>query len=141
MYKNQEENSRQIGSPPKQGLYDPQFEHDSCGVGMVVNVNGKKSHRVVEQALTVSYKSYLIGRGGAEPNTGDGAGIIIQTPDAFLRRKAERHGFKPARGPVRRRHGLSAARFNYRRVIEMHFETIIASEGQRVAGMAHSQDQ
>jgi len=46
-----------MGLPPKQGLYDPQFEHDSCGVGMVVDIKGRKSHRIIEQAVTVLAKS------------------------------------------------------------------------------------
>jgi hypothetical protein len=53
MDKNLNKKSPQIGLPPKQGLYDPQFEHDACGVGMVVDIKGRKSHRIIEQAVTV----------------------------------------------------------------------------------------
>ncbi|HXE94923.1 MAG TPA: glutamate synthase large subunit [Dongiaceae bacterium] len=75
-----------ISRPPaKQGLYDPQFEHDECGVGFVVNMKGKKSHEIVSQALEVLINLDHRGACGCEPNTGDGAGILMQMPDGFLR--------------------------------------------------------
>ena len=135
MYKNLTENSQRIGLPPKQGLYDPQYEHDACGVGMVVDIKGKKSHRIIEQAITVLTNLTHRGARGTEPNTGDGAGIVIQTPHAFLQKKAERHNFSL---PEQGQYGVGMVFLppdsNQRRVIEMHFETIIASEGQRVLG-------
>jgi glutamate synthase (ferredoxin) len=72
--------------PKKQGLYDPQFEHDACGVGFVVNIKGRKSHEIVQQALTILVNLDHRGAVGCEPNTGDGAGILMQMPDAFLRK-------------------------------------------------------
>src|SRR5512138_2685558 len=75
-----------IGFPKKQGLYDPQFEHDACGVGFVANIKGKKSHEIVQQALTVLANLDHRGAVGCEPNTGDGAGILLQMPDRFLRK-------------------------------------------------------
>ncbi|MDA8429656.1 MAG: glutamate synthase large subunit [Geobacteraceae bacterium] len=77
---------KNIGPPKKQGLYDPQFEHDACGVGFVVNMKGKKSHEIVRQALTVLVNLDHRGACGCEPNTGDGAGILMQMPDSFLRK-------------------------------------------------------
>ncbi len=71
--------------PAKQGLYDPQFEHDACGVGFVVNIKGKKSHEIVSQALEILVNLDHRGACGCEPNTGDGAGILLQMPDSFLR--------------------------------------------------------
>jgi glutamate synthase (ferredoxin) len=75
----------------QQGLYDPAHEHDSCGVGFVVDVKGRKSHAIVRKALLMN----LLHRGacGCEPNTGDGAGILVQMPDRFLRRECARLGF------------------------------------------------
>src|SRR3989338_6427489 len=70
----------------RQGLYDPQHEHDSCGVGFVVNIKGKKSHDIVEQALTVLNNLRHRGACGCEANTGDGAGILLQIPHAFLKK-------------------------------------------------------
>ena len=72
------------GIPPAQGLYDPRFEHDSCGVGFVVDIKGRKSHRIVQQSLSVLKNLLHRGACGCEPNTGDGAGILIQMPHAFL---------------------------------------------------------
>ncbi|MDD5286356.1 MAG: glutamate synthase large subunit [Desulfuromonadaceae bacterium] len=71
--------------PAKQGLYDPQFEHDACGVGFIVNIKGKKSHEIVSQALEILKNLDHRGACGCEPNTGDGAGILMQMPDSFLR--------------------------------------------------------
>src|SRR5678815_1046705 len=77
-----------FGLPPKQGLYDPQFEHDACGVGFVVNIKGRKSHEIVRQALTILINLRHRGACGCEYNTGDGAGILLQMPDKFFRRVA-----------------------------------------------------
>ena len=73
-----------VGYPKKQGLYDPQFEHDSCGIGFVVNIKGKKSHKIVQQGIEVLLNLQHRGACGCEANTGDGAGILIQMPDKFL---------------------------------------------------------
>ena len=79
-------NMKTIGLPKKQGLYDPRFEHDACGVGFVVNIKGNKSHEIVKQALTILVNLDHRGAVGCEPNTGDGAGILMQMPDSFLRK-------------------------------------------------------
>ena len=70
--------------PQKQGLYDPQFEHDSCGVGFVCNIRGKKSHEIVRQGLEVLRRLSHRGATGADPKTGDGAGLLIQFPHEFF---------------------------------------------------------
>ncbi|MFO0544166.1 MAG: glutamate synthase large subunit [Pseudanabaena sp.] len=70
--------------PVKQGLYDPQFEHDACGVGFIVHKSGKKSHAIVEQGLTILENLEHRGACGCETNTGDGAGILMQIPHKFL---------------------------------------------------------
>jgi len=73
-------------SPPTaQGLYDPSFEHDACGVAFVVDLHGRRSHHLVEQGITALVHLDHRGASGAETNTGDGAGILIQIPDAFYR--------------------------------------------------------
>ena len=82
------------GLPPKQGLYDPRFEHDACGVGFVVNIKGEKSHEIVEQALTVLQNLDHRGACGCEENTGDGAGILMQIPHAFLKDACSGLGFQ-----------------------------------------------
>ena len=71
--------------PPAQGLYDPQNEHDACGVAFVATLTGKASHDIVAKGLTALRNLDHRGAVGSEPDSGDGAGILIQIPDAFLR--------------------------------------------------------
>jgi glutamate synthase (NADPH/NADH) large chain len=74
-----------IGPPPQQGLYDPRNEHDACGVGFIANVKGRKSNRIVAQGLEILLNLDHRGAVGADPLLGDGAGILIQIPDALIR--------------------------------------------------------
>ena len=69
------------------GLYSPDLEHDSCGVGLVANVKGEKSHQIVTESLQVLINLGHRGACGRDPETGDGAGILVQMPDAFLRKQ------------------------------------------------------
>ncbi len=80
--------------PQKQGLYDPQFEHDACGVGFVCNIKGFKSNQIISQGLEVLKRLSHRGATGADPLTGDGAGILIQIPDEFFRKATARSGFE-----------------------------------------------
>ena len=73
------------GLPGKRGLYDPRNEHDACGIGFVANIGNRKSHRIVEQGLQILENLTHRGAVGADPLAGDGAGILIQMPDAHLR--------------------------------------------------------
>src|SRR6267143_2341474 len=76
-----------VPSPPAAaGLYDPRHEHDACGVGFVVDIKGRRSHAVIEQGLQVLVNLLHRGACGCEANTGDGAGVLIQVPDRFLRK-------------------------------------------------------
>ncbi|KWX21197.1 glutamate synthase [Mycolicibacterium wolinskyi] len=68
-----------------QGMYNPAYEHDACGVAMVADMHGRRSRDIVDKAITALVNLEHRGAQGAEPNTGDGAGILIQVPDAFLR--------------------------------------------------------
>ena len=72
-------------APGPVGLYDPVNEHDSCGVAFVVDMHGRRSRDIVDKAITALVNLEHRGAAGAEPNTGDGAGILIQVPDRFLR--------------------------------------------------------
>jgi glutamate synthase (ferredoxin) len=131
--KSQEDGQRSL--PKKQGLYDPRFEHDACGMGMVANIRGEKSNSIIRQALTILKNLTHRGARGAEPNTGDGAGIMIQVPHVFLSRKAERHSFSlPDPGHYGVGIVFLPTDMKHRRAIEIHFEKIIASEGQRLIG-------
>ena len=79
-------NYPQDHTPPTEGLYDPAYEHDSCGVGFVVDIKGRKSHKIVTNAMTILKNLIHRGACGCEENTGDGVGIIVQTPHKFFLR-------------------------------------------------------
>src|SRR5580704_4871202 len=70
---------------PQQGLYDPRHEHDACGVGFVANIKGRKSHEVIACGLEILVNLNHRGAVGADPLVGDGAGVLIQIPDALYR--------------------------------------------------------
>ena len=124
-----------FGLPPKQGLYDPQFEHDACGVGFVVNFKGKRSHEIVRQALTILINLRHRGACGCEVNTGDGAGILLQTPDKFFRKVCSKDGINlPAFGE----YGVGMLFLprdpEERRACETRINKIIQEEGQELLG-------
>lgn len=70
--------------PKKQGLYDPWFEHDACGVGVVANIKGNKSNKILRQALVVLHNMGHRGGQGSDMNSGDGAGVLLQIPHNFF---------------------------------------------------------
>ena len=121
--------------PPAQGLYDPRFEHEACGVGFVVNIKGRKSHSIIEQSLQVLLNLDHRGACGCEANTGDGAGILIQPPHEFLKLVA-REGRITLPSPGEYGVGMvflppAAAQ---RAQCEKIFGEIVAEEGQKVLG-------
>ena len=79
--------------PEKQGLYDPRFEHDACGVGLVADIKGRKSHDIITKGLEALINLGHRGAAGADPETGDGAGILMQMPHEFFAREAASLGF------------------------------------------------
>jgi glutamate synthase (NADPH/NADH) large chain len=81
------------GLPARQGLYDPQFEHDACGLGFVASIKGQKSHEIVTKGIEVLINLTHRGACGCDPDTGDGAGIIIQVPHTFFARECKTLGF------------------------------------------------
>ncbi|HEY1628528.1 MAG TPA: hypothetical protein VGF52_01645, partial [Tepidisphaeraceae bacterium] len=82
------------GLPAPQGLYHPAFEHDACGVGFLCNIKGKASNRIIAQGLEMLENMNHRGACGCESDSGDGAGIMVATPDKFFRREAVKWGFK-----------------------------------------------
>ena len=78
--------------PARQGLYDPANERDAGGLGFIAHIKGQKTHAIVDQALLILKNLTHRGATGADPLQGDGAGILIQLPDAFLRRACGRQG-------------------------------------------------
>src|SRR5882762_211963 len=126
---------RELGPPSAQGLYDPRHEHDACGVGFVVNIKGVRSHSIVRQALQVLINLLHRGACGCEVNTGDGAGILVQMPDRFLRKHADLLGFDlPAPGEYGAGMVFLPRDAAQREAVERLFEQTVAAEGQRVLG-------
>jgi len=125
----------QFGSPGRQGLYDPWYEHDACGVGFVVDLKNRKSHKIVTDALNVLLSLRHRGACGCEANTGDGAGLLIQMPDKFLRQQCERLKIKL---PPLGEYGVGIAFLptdpDSRHECEQLFEQIVRQEGQAVLG-------
>jgi glutamate synthase (ferredoxin) len=120
------------GLPEKQGLYDPQFEHDACGVGFVCQMKGKRSHDIIQQALTILVNLDHRGACGCEVNTGDGAGILLQLPHGFF----AKHG--PAGLPKPGHYGVGMLYVSpdakVRAESEKTFAAIAQAEGLTVLG-------
>ncbi|MDM8566618.1 glutamate synthase large subunit [Candidatus Halobeggiatoa sp. HSG11] len=118
--------------PPKQGLYDPQNEHDACGVGFIVHIKGQKNHTIIEQGLEILKNLTHRGAVGADPLAGDGAGILIQIPDSFIRAECE------FTLPPESKYGIGMVflpRDNENRAAcENTIAKIITEEGQNVIG-------
>ncbi|HKR86053.1 MAG TPA: hypothetical protein VJS37_17970, partial [Terriglobales bacterium] len=80
--------------PPAQGLYDPATERDACGIGFVASIRGEKSHTIVEQGIQILINLTHRGACGCDPETGDGAGVLIQIPHQFFARECEQLNFE-----------------------------------------------
>jgi glutamate synthase (NADPH/NADH) large chain len=119
----------------KAGLYDPQFEHDACGVGFVANIKGVKSHTIVEQGLQINENLKHRGACGCEKNTGDGAGILLQIPDKFLRKVCAEKNIEL---PPENQYGVGMVflppDISQRRAIEDICRLMIQAEGQKFLG-------
>ena len=121
--------------PQAQGLYDPSNEHDACGVGFVAHIKGARSHSIVQQGLQILLNLDHRGATGADELFGDGAGILIQIPDAFYRAEMARQGVTL---PPPGEYGVgmiflpkeSASRL----ACEQELERTVRAEGQRVFG-------
>ncbi len=121
-----------IDGPQRQGLYDPCNEHDACGVGFVADVKGRRSHRIVQNALEVLLNLEHRGASGCDANSGDGAGILIQTPHDFLLKQCS---FElPALGQYAAGMVFLPVAASLRQQCEAILEKIIAEEGQRLIG-------
>lgn len=124
------------GLPKKQGLYDPQFEHDACGIGCIANIKGKKSHSIINQGIQILKNLAHRGGVGSEPDTGDGAGILIQMPHKFMQKVCSNEGIElPEKGD----YGvgmlfLSPDKDTREESLKM-LSTIIAEEGQKLLGI------
>jgi hypothetical protein len=125
----------QFACPPEQGLYDPRYEHDACGVGFVVDLKGRKSHDLVQKAIQVLLNLEHRGACGCEKNTGDGAGILLQTPHRFLTQECDKLQIKL---PAYREYGVGMVflptKADDRQQCEQLFEYMVREEGQAVLG-------
>ena len=123
------------GVPEKQGLYDPKFEHDACGIGFVANIKGEQTHKIVEQALQILANLDHRGGQGSESNSGDGAGILMQIPHKFLTKECQEIGIKL---PEFGKYGIGMVFLPkeplFRDECERLLESIIAQEGQTLLG-------
>ncbi|MCE5344550.1 MAG: glutamate synthase large subunit [Eubacteriales bacterium] len=126
---------KEQGLPRQQGLYSPQYEHDACGIGMLANIKGVRSHRVLRDALeTLNHLSHRGGT-GAEPDTGDGAGILTQIPDAFFRKVCQLENMVlPAPGAYGVGMLFLSADPDCRAATEKAFEEIVSAYGQTFLG-------
>ncbi len=121
--------------PAKQGLYDPAFEHDACGVGFVVDIKGRKSHKILQQGLQVLTNLDHRGACGAEVDTGDGAGVLLQMPHRFLAEACKKARIDlPPPGAYGCGIVFLPRNLTLRRRIEERFEQLVQSEGQIVLG-------
>ncbi len=121
--------------PEKLGLYDPRYEHDACGVGFIANMKGVKSHDIIQSGLQILTNLTHRGACGCDPLTGDGAGLLIQTPHEFFAKEAEKLGFdlpKPGQYGV----GMVFLPRNLeeRNQCELIFESIAHEEGLGALG-------
>ena len=121
--------------PPAQGLYDPRNEHDACGVGFVVNIKGKKSHDIIRRGIQILLNLDHRGAVGADPLVGDGAGCLIQIPDALLRDWAAKNSILL---PPPGRYGVAMCflprNAKARDIAVQHFERFVQVEGQTLLG-------
>ena len=121
--------------PGKQGLYDPWFEHDACGVGFIVDMHGRKSHEILQNGLQILRNLDHRGAAGAEPNTGDGAGVLLQMPHGFFVEAARKARISlPGAGEYGCGIIFLPRNPTVRRRIEQAFEQIVQSEGQTFLG-------
>jgi glutamate synthase domain-containing protein 1 len=124
-----------LGLPPAQGLYDPRYEHDACGVGFVCHIKGKASAKIVDQALTMLENMNHRGACGCEPDSGDGAGIMVSTPDKFWRKEASKLGIKlPKQGEYGVGMMFLPKDLVARRECEHIFEKVVRDYGMIVLG-------
>ncbi|MHB1558974.1 MAG: glutamate synthase large subunit [Isosphaeraceae bacterium] len=121
--------------PPSQGLYNPSYEHDSCGVGFIVDLKGRRSHSLVRDGLTALINMNHRGACGCENNTGDGAGILIQIPHEFFADRCRELGIAL---PAPEEYGVGAfftsPDVGPREFAQSLFERIVAEEGQYFLG-------
>ncbi len=123
------------GLPEPQGLYHPSYEHDACGLGLIANIKGVKSHQIVQDGLKILLHLEHRGAVGADPLAGDGGGILVQLPHAFFAAEAERLGFKlPEAGSYAVGQIFMPKRDAQRAICERIVAEVFAEEGMPLLG-------
>ncbi len=121
--------------PKKQGLYDPQFESDSCGVGFVCDIKGRRSHNIIRQGIQILNRLSHRGAVGFDPKVGDGAGLLIQIPHDFLLKECKKTGIKLGETGTYATGLIFLPRDNGEKDFCIAaFEDVIKKEGQRLLG-------
>jgi glutamate synthase (NADPH/NADH) large chain len=121
--------------PGRMGLYDPANEHDACGVGFVANISGERSHELIHKGIQVLVNLEHRGACGCDPETGDGAGVLVQLPDRFLRKVADAAGFElPPPGAFASGMVFLSRDDEARAWQKRSFEEVVRREGQQLLG-------
>ena len=122
-------------APTNRGLYDPQWEHDACGIGAVVNISGRRDHAIVEHGKQVLLNLMHRGAAGADETTGDGAGILLQIPHGFFRAVTGPLGYQL---PDPKQYGVAMLFLpqeeELRRRCEQVFAELVGQEGLKLLG-------
>src|SRR5512145_2654336 len=121
------------GTPLAQGLYDPALDKDSCGVGFIADIKNRKSHQLIKEALAILCNLEHRGAVGADPRAGDGAGILVQMPHKFLKKKAAEIGVElPEPGHYAVGHVFMPRTDEGRATIQGIYDEAVAKEGLRL---------
>src|SRR3974390_3026116 len=129
------DNSATMSIPLVQGLYDPALEKDSCGVGFIADIKGRRSHGIIEDGLRILCNLEHRGAVGADPRMGDGAGILVQIPHKFFAKEAKRLGFTlPSAGEYAIGQLFMPVDANLRQIIRDIYADVIAREGLKLLG-------
>src|SRR3979409_1614901 len=127
--------SADYGLPAAQGLYDPALEKDSCGVGFIADIKGRKSHQIVKDALSILCNLEHRGAVGADPRAGDGAGILVQIPHKFFTKVTDKLGFKlPNPGEYAIGQLFMPRDPDWRQIIRDTYAQMLKREGMTILG-------
>jgi glutamate synthase (ferredoxin) len=124
-----------LGWPQPQGLWHPSHEKDACGVGFIAHLKGKRSHDIIQKTLTMNAQMDHRGASGSDPATGDGAGMLVQMPDKFLRKEMAKKGIElPPEGDYGAGVVFLSPDPSEREAAMQVFEHVIREEGQKFIG-------
>ena len=124
-----------VGRPPASGLFDPAHERDACGVGFIADIKGRKSHKIIEDGISILLNLEHRGAVGADPRAGDGAGMLVQIPHRFFAKEAARLGFTlPEPGQYAVGHIFLPRDKEGAEIVRSAYERVVAEEGLTLIG-------